>query len=117
MLALTVAGAFASRVADAPPPRPAPVGPVCDSDALVGARLPPIAGPGGCGVAAPVELDFAAGVALDPPAVVTCGAARALAAWLVTAVRPAVAATGGRLAAQELAGAYVCRGRNGPYCR
>lgn len=96
-----------------PPPRPAPAGPVCDTDALVGVPLPAITGPGGCGVAAPVELAFAAGVVLDPPAILSCGAARTLRAWLVTAVKPAIAATGGRLAALEIAGAYVCRGRNG----
>lgn len=96
-----------------PPPRPASAGPVCDTDALVGVPLPPAAGPGGCGVAAPVEIDIAAGVRLDPPAVVTCGTARALRAWLVGAVKPAATSEGGRLVGLQLAGSYACRGRNG----
>jgi hypothetical protein len=98
--------------AGAPLPRPEPAGPVCDADAVVGVRLPEIAGPGGCGVAAPVEVRFAAGVALDPPAVVSCGAARALAAWLTTDVKPILAARGERLLGLDIAAAYACRGRN-----
>lgn len=99
--------------AEGPLPRPPAPGPICDTDALVGTRLPEIEGPDGCGVAAPVEVAFASGVALDPPAVMSCGAARALRAWLDTGAKPAVAATGGRLVALQVAGAYVCRSRNG----
>lgn len=98
--------------AQGPPPRPPLPGPICDTDALVGTPLPAIAGPDGCGVAAPVEVAFASGVALDPPATMTCAAARSLRAWLDTGAKPAVAATGERLAALQVAGAYVCRSRN-----
>lgn len=106
-------GAVLVPVAGTPLPRPAVAGPVCDADVLVGVPLPEITGPGGCGVAAPVELRFAAGVELEPPAVVSCGAARALAAWLTMDVKPVLAAAGERLVGLDIAGTYVCRGRNG----
>lgn len=113
-LVLIVALAPGPVAADGPPaPRPPQPGPVCDADSLVGVALPAISGPDGCGVAAPLEISFVEGVALEPPAVLSCGAARALRAWLASAVKPAVAASGARLATLSIAGAYVCRGRNG----
>lgn len=108
----------APLVAAPPLPRPEalgvalPLGPVCDADWLVGVPLPEITGPGGCGVPSPVELSSAAGVTLDPPAVLSCGAARALAAWLVSDVKPAAAAAGDRLMALDVAATYACRSRN-----
>ncbi len=69
--------------------------------------LAPIAD-GECGVAAPVALASAAGVALEPPATVSCAAAEALGDWLV-AVKPAFPAG---LAAITVVDAYSCRNRN-----
>lgn len=59
-------------------------------------------------MAAPVVLSSAAGVALDPPATVGCGAARALAAWLA-AVKPEFP---DGLVAVTVVDAYACRHRN-----
>ena len=105
VLVLDVAPALAE---DPPPARPLPPGPVCGDGALVGRSLPPIDGEGDCGVAAPVLLASVAGVALQPPATVGCGAAQALAAW-VEAVRPVFPAG---LVAMTVVDAYSCRNRN-----
>lgn len=91
-----------------PPPRPQPPGEVCGDARLAGTPLPPIAGEGACGVAVPVLLSAAAGVALEPPATVGCGVAVALAGWLGE-VKPAFPAG---LAAVTVVDAYSCRNRN-----
>jgi len=93
---------------DPPPPRPQPPGEICGDALLVGTTLPAIDGAGECGVAAPVLVAAAAGVVLEPPATVACGAAKALAAWL-GAVKPAFPAG---LAAITVVDAYSCRNRN-----
>ena len=99
--------------AEAPPrPRPAPEGEVCGDPALIGAAVAAIAGGGGCGVAAPVRISAAAGVGLEPPAIVTCATARTLAAWLGGDAVPAFSARGAGLEALEVVDGYACRNRN-----
>jgi hypothetical protein len=106
--ALLVTAAFAE-----PPPRPRPpAAEVCGDPALVGTRLPPIAAEGGCGIGMPVSLAEAAGVTVEPPAVVACATARALGRWLERAAVPAFADRGTRLDAIAIADAYSCRNRN-----
>jgi hypothetical protein len=94
-----------------PPPRPAPAA-VCGDPALVGRPLAAIREGGGCGIAAPVSLSAAGGVALEPPATVGCGTARALAAWLARGPGPGFAGKGERLEALTVVDAYSCRNRN-----
>lgn len=81
---------------------------MCGDAALRGTVLPEIVGEGDCGVAAPVRLAAAGGVALAPPATLGCDAAHALAAWL--------GAVGSefphRLVAVTVVDAYSCRNRN-----
>ena len=95
-----------------PLPRPSPAGEVCGEPALLGTPEPVIAGEGGCGVAAPVRLSSAAGVALEPPAVMACETARALAAWMEAGPSPVFAEAGERLEAVTVVDAYSCRNRN-----
>ena len=93
-------------------PRPLPPGEVCQDPALVGTPLPAVAAEGGCGIAAPVRVTTAAGITLEPPAILACDTARALAEWLRGGARPAFAALGHRLEAVAVADAYSCRNRN-----
>ena len=74
--------------------------------------MPAIAGESGCGVDAPVRLGSAAGVALEPPAVVACETGRAMIAWLKGAAIPVFADKGADLQALVVADAYSCRNRN-----
>ena len=67
---------------------------------------------GGCGIAAPVRVTTAAGIALEPPPILACDTARALAEWLRGGARPAFAALGHRVRAAVVVDAYSCRNRN-----
>jgi hypothetical protein len=87
-------------------------GPVCDAPAIVGEVIPELEGPGDCGIARPVRVYSIAGVALDPRPTITCGAARALRAWIVTGAKPAVRRIGERLAGLRIAAGYICRNVN-----
>ena len=109
---LLVLAASAGGAEPRPLPRPVPLGEVCGDPALVGTGLLPIAGEGGCGVAAPVSLAAAAGVSLEPPATVACGTARALAAWLRRDGSARFAERGAVLAALVVVDGYSCRNRN-----
>lgn len=84
---------------------------------IVGKSLPAVAGPGGCGIAAPIELDAVvlsggAKVAVLPPVVLRASLAAAVADWLREDLAPAIAVNGDKLALIEGAGAYECRDRN-----
>ena len=114
--ALAALLAAAPARAEGPLPRPSPAtrpesATLCGDPALLGETLAPIAEDGGCGVARPVRLEAAAGVTLDPPAVLACATARALAAWLEREAIPAFSGKG-ELAALGVADAYACRNRN-----
>ena len=109
---LAVLAASAGGTEPRPRPRPVAAGEVCGDPALVGRPLPSIAGEGGCGVAAPVSLEVAAGVGLEPPATLACGAARALAAWLGSEGKARFAERGAELAALVVVDGYSCRNRN-----
>jgi hypothetical protein len=103
----------APAASDEPPPaRPPPAAGICGDPRLVGRSLPAISDGGGCGIARPVSVTAAAGVALDPPAVVNCGLARALATWLERALKPGFADKGARVEAVAVVDAYSCRNRN-----
>jgi hypothetical protein len=97
---------------EAPPPaRPQPAV-ICGDRLLAGRPLPPISEDGGCGVERPVSVAAAAGVALEPPAVVGCATARTLAAWLERVVKPGFADRNGRVDAITVVDGYSCRNRN-----
>ena len=77
-------------------------------------RLEPIGNEGGCGAPASIELSSVAGVAIVPPATVTCDVAYGLHQWVSASVQPAAR----RLLKTEVttihtAASYVCRSRNG----
>jgi hypothetical protein len=76
----------------------------------------PVAGPGDCGGDDLVRLEAVVladsrRVALDPPALLRCEMAAAVAAWVRDDVAPLVE-QGARLAAIEVADSFSCRGRN-----
>jgi hypothetical protein len=87
------------------------------SGVLSGESLPALAGPGACGIAAPLRLDAIVlqggdKVAIQPPVVMRASLARALADWLRIDLAPALTTKDDRLARIEGAGAYECRSRN-----
>ena len=111
-----------SRDTASPAPPPAPPEPdlacagLLSGGAVVASAIPPIAGAGGCGIAAPVRLEAVVlrdgrRVSLAPPATMRCDLAATLADWLRDDVVPATAAEGDLLEV-EAAAAYVCRNRN-----
>jgi len=100
-----------SAPTDRPAASPA-TGSICGLSSLVGSAVPAMVGEGGCAVAAPVRVEAAAGVALDPPPTLDCSAARALAGWLTVGVAPAFAARGATVAGLIVVDAYACRNRN-----
>lgn len=68
-----------------------------------------------CGILQPVKVsEIAPGIALDPPAVLRCPTAQALAAWVEDFVLPAAARLEGRGALSVIEGGsdYICRRRN-----
>lgn len=107
----------------APVPRPVPLSRpplpdvagaagVCDDPRLAATVVEPVIGEGECGILQPVRLAAAAGVALDPPPLVTCDTARSLATWLQRGPKVTFAARGTRLERLAVVDAYSCRNRN-----
>ncbi len=91
----------------------APTGPLCGDPTLRGAPLPEIPGRiAGCGLAAPVRVTHAGGLALSQPATLDCRTARTLAAWVRDAVRPVIGTRGGGVTGLAVAAHYICRTRN-----
>lgn len=79
--------------------------------------LPPMAGPGECGVEDPVKLQSVfmpdgSRVALEPPATLRCTMAEAVTQFVRGEVGPGAASLGAPLAALVTADAYDCRNRN-----
>nr|WP_280517685.1 extensin family protein [Falsirhodobacter halotolerans] len=77
---------------------------------MKGERRAPIAAQvNGCGIANPVRLTEVSGVRLSEPADVDCSIAVALDTWVRTVLQPGF---DNRVRQLDVAGAYVCRGRN-----
>lgn len=99
------------------PPEPDPsCGPLLAGGKVVARAAPPVSGPGGCGIAAPVSLEAVVlrdgrRVPLEPPALMRCDLAEALADWLRDDVVSATTAEGELLGLSDAA-AYTCRPRN-----
>lgn len=79
--------------------------------------LPPITGPGECGVPDAIRLDgFVltdwSRVILNPPAILRCEMALAVVDWMREDVAATAASMGGHLVAVENYDSYDCRGRN-----
>ena len=66
----------------------------------------------GCGMAEGVKVTSVAGVTLTQQAVMDCGTAKALKAWVSGAAKPVFVGTGGGLSKLRVAGHYICRTRN-----
>lgn len=84
---------------------------ICDDPALVGQPLAPVT-EDDCGIAAPVRVTQASGIALDPPARLDCTAARPLAVWLRRGPQASFARRGAHVEAVVVADSYSCRNRN-----
>ncbi|QAY96006.1 extensin family protein [Methylovirgula ligni] len=137
-MALSCSAAKSDSSAPLPPPRPAglsapaakpaalAVSPVATPDPacarvfaskrLIVAAAPPVSGPNGCGIAAPVTLKavvLADGttVPFEPPSLIRCDLAEALGDWVHDDVAPAVQPEGGLAKILGSVG-YECRNRN-----
>src|SRR5262245_22833271 len=74
---------------------------------------PPIGGPGGCGIAAPVKVKSFGAVEVTPPATINCRLAAALYKWMTDVVQPAARRRFGEPVVGVVnASAYSCRRRN-----
>ncbi|MEM1315527.1 MAG: extensin family protein, partial [Pseudomonadota bacterium] len=86
---------------------------LCADHRLEGEVIPPIEGPGRCGVPLPVRVDAVLGVKLSEPLVVNCRTARAFAAWMERGpIRAAPREMGAALTEVTISGTYSCRTRN-----
>ena len=84
---------------------------------IEGDSLPSVVVDGGCGISDPVLLKAlllpgGGKVVIEPPALMRCTLAAALADWVGAEIAPEIAREGDRLARIAVAGAYECRGRN-----
>lgn len=95
------------------PPRSAAsprTGAICGVDGLAGRHVTAVtSGTDGCGIADPVEITAVQGVRLSVPLTMDCVAAKALNEWVRVVLQPTFSDRVRRL---DVAGAYVCRGRN-----
>jgi hypothetical protein len=87
------------------------------ADIAVFTPMPPLSGPNGCGAIDVVRLEAAimpdrSRVPLEPPAMLRCTMAEAVAAWSRGDLAPAALTLGGRLKAIVNFNSYECRGRN-----
>jgi len=87
------------------------------AELAVAPSLPPLVGPGECGVDDVVRLEAVVlrdktRVALTPPAIVRCTFAEAIVQWVREDLAPAVRPLGAPLRSLDNYAAYDCRGRN-----
>jgi len=95
------------------PATPAGLDRLCSNPALAGHKLPRITESNpACGIAAPVEIYFVAGVEMNPHPVLNCDSANALAEWVTGVAKPEVAGIGERLVKLRVGSHYACRTRN-----
>lgn len=86
-------------------------GALCGDAALTGAVLAPVTSRvKGCGISAPVSVEFVAGVRLNPAATIDCTTAEALKSWVKTGLQPAFSPR--KVVELRIFGSYTCRGRN-----
>jgi hypothetical protein len=83
----------------------------------IATRLPPVAEPNGCGMAAPIslaglKLPDGRSIRIEPPLALRCDLAGRAVDWLGDTVIPAVERQGGRVKSIVDAGGYQCRNRN-----
>jgi hypothetical protein len=89
---------------------------VLASHRVIGEALPPISDKGGCGIAAPLQLEAIVlvdgmKVTLAPEVILRASLASAVADWVRDDLAPAIA-EGDRLASIEGTGGYECRSRD-----
>jgi hypothetical protein len=101
-----------------PPTTPLVCANVVASGRVVATFAAPVIGPGGCGIAAPLNLEavvLADGrrVPLEPHALVRCDLAEAIGDWVREDVAPLAEKAGGGLVTVLGSDGYQCRGRNG----
>ncbi|WP_424933402.1 extensin family protein [Amaricoccus macauensis] len=92
----------------------APVGRICGNRSIQGTVIPVVEEGAGCGMADPVQVSSVAGVALSPPARMTCETARALNDWISEGVKPELRRRELRLEAIEVSDDLVCVAADAP---
>ena len=105
--------AAAATVAAAPAtsPKAGYRGALCGDAALTGTVLAPVTSRvNGCGISAPVSVEFVAGVRLNPAATIDCTTAEALKSWVKTGLQPAFSPR--KVVELRIFGSYTCRARN-----
>jgi len=86
-------------------------GALCGDAALTGTVLAPVTSRvKGCGISAPVSVEFVAGVRLNPAATIDCTTAEALKSWVKTGLQPAFSPR--KVVELRIFGSYTCRARN-----
>lgn len=101
----------------APGELPALCAALVEQKMILAERAPPVEAQAGCSLPVPVRLTgvrLADGnvAAFEPPAILRCEAAVAVAMWMREDMAPAVAAMGTRLETVKVADSYQCRPRN-----
>lgn len=91
---------------------------VLASGRVVATFAAPVIGPGGCGIAAPMNLEAVVlvdgrRIPLEPHALVRCDLAEAIGDWVREDIAPLAEKAGGGLATVLGSDGYQCRGRNG----
>ncbi len=98
------------RVSPAARPGTSRQGSVCRDPDIKGVVVKPVASRiKGCRVAKPVQVTSVNGVRLNPPALINCEAAQALAAWVDSGLQPAFR---NQVVQMNVADSYSCRPRN-----
>ena len=101
----------AAPAAPATSPKAGYRGALCGDAALTGAVLAPVTSRvKGCGISAPVSVEFVAGVRLNPAATIDCTTAEALKSWVKTGLQPAFSPR--KVVELRIFGSYTCRARN-----
>ena len=101
----------AAAAAPATSPKAGYRGALCGDAALTGTVLAPVTSRvNGCGISAPVSVEFVAGVRLNPPAMIDCTTAEALKSWVKNGLAPAFSPR--KVVELRIFGSYMCRPRN-----
>ena len=84
---------------------------LCGSNQIYGTTASSVSS-GSCGIQNPVSVQFVNGVKLSTPALVNCGTAKALSAWVSRSVQPEAKEIGKSVSELNVMASYSCRTRN-----
>ncbi|TFL20297.1 extensin family protein [Jannaschia formosa] len=87
-------------------------GGICGRPSIRGEAIPPVSGPGQCGIPQAVQVRSVSGVQLSLAARMDCATAAALDDWVRGGLLPVMRERGGGAVGLRVAAGYACRGRN-----